>query len=97
MKNPENLKAQGNTMKPFEVINVDTVEVFCDGGGILLGHPRVYLHIDAKTGMIECPYCSCMFVLKDKRQAIRIKYCHFCCVYWLPIVKDQENYLPIAC
>jgi uncharacterized Zn-finger protein len=49
-------------MKPFEVIDVNTVEVACDGGKS--GHPRVFLHIDRESGQIQCPYCSRLYVLK---------------------------------
>jgi len=49
-------------MKPFEVIEVKEADVACDGGKA--GHPRVFLHIDDKTGQIQCPYCSRLYVLK---------------------------------
>ena len=49
-------------MQPFEVIEVNALEVSCDGGA--LGHPRVYLHIDPDKGEIVCPYCSRQYVLK---------------------------------
>jgi uncharacterized Zn-finger protein len=42
---------------------VDTHSVACDGGGGALGHPLVYLAID-KTGQVECPYCSRLFVYR---------------------------------
>ncbi len=49
----------------FETIEVTTSEIACDGGGGALGHPKVYLHIDAAAGdSITCPYCSRMYVLK---------------------------------
>lgn len=51
-------------MKPFEVIEVNALEVACDGGGGALGHPRVFLHIDQDKGEITCPYCSRTYVLK---------------------------------
>lgn len=38
--------------------------VACDGGDGALGHPRVWLTIDSKTGFVECPYCDKKFVLK---------------------------------
>lgn len=49
-------------MQPFETIEVQSLEVACDGGGGL-GHPRVFLHIDQDKGSITCPYCSRHFVL----------------------------------
>lgn len=51
-------------MKPFEVIQVQVLDVACDGGGGALGHPKVYLHIDPDKGGIACPYCSRTYVLK---------------------------------
>jgi uncharacterized Zn-finger protein len=45
-------------MKPFEIIEVHSLEAACDGGGGALGHPRVYLQIDPDKGSITCPYCS---------------------------------------
>ena len=42
---------------------VDTKSVACDGGGGPLGHPRVWMAIDA-SGRIECPYCSRIFVYR---------------------------------
>ncbi len=57
-------------MKSFELIETHHPEVACDGGGGTLGHPRVYLHIDASKGQIVCPYCSKTYVLKlSKRKA----------------------------
>ena len=46
-----------------EVLEVDKTDVSCDGGEGALGHPRVYLHMDA-SGRVECPYCDRLFVLK---------------------------------
>lgn len=46
----------------FERIEVDQLEVACDGGGGPLGHPKVYLHIDHEDGEVVCPYCSRTFV-----------------------------------
>ena len=50
-------------MPPYEVIEVSSLEVVCEGGGGVLGHPRVYLHIDQDKGEITCPYCSRQYVL----------------------------------
>ena len=55
-------------MQPFEVIEVETTQVACDGGGGPLGHPRVYLTL-SKEGEIECPYCSRKYVLKQGARA----------------------------
>lgn len=44
---------------------VDSYRVCCDGGEGALGHPRVWLHIPAKTGWVECPYCDAKYVHRD--------------------------------
>lgn len=50
----------------FEIIDVLTPKVACDGGNGSLGHPRVYLHIDHdRSDSITCPYCSRTYVLKQ--------------------------------
>jgi len=55
--------------KPFEVISVDKMEATCDGGSGALGHPRIYLHIDKTEGQVMCPYCSRLFVYKQRAKA----------------------------
>ncbi|MFZ5790176.1 MAG: zinc-finger domain-containing protein [Pseudomonadota bacterium] len=57
------MTAVARAMEPFEVIEVETSPVACDGGEGPLGHPRVYLEI-GPSGSIECPYCSRRYVLK---------------------------------
>jgi uncharacterized Zn-finger protein len=52
-------------MKPFETIEVQEMEVACDGGAGGLGHPRVFLHLDKTSHRIQCPYCSRLYVLKE--------------------------------
>jgi len=47
---------------PPEVITVHKRRVACDGGGGVLGHPRVYLDMGQGTD-VECPYCDRKFVL----------------------------------
>jgi uncharacterized Zn-finger protein len=47
-----------------EVIEVTSSRIACDGGGAALGHPRVWLTIDPRTGFVECGYCDRKFVLK---------------------------------
>lgn len=49
--------------EPFEVIPASRLEIWCDGGGVL-GHPRVFLHIDSEVGQITCPYCSRTYLYK---------------------------------
>jgi uncharacterized Zn-finger protein len=48
-------------MKPPEVIEVDKDRVGCDGGDGALGHPLVYLTMDA-GGKVDCPYCGRRFI-----------------------------------
>lgn len=55
--------------KPFEVVSVDKMEITCDGGSGALGHPRIYLHIDKAEGQVMCPYCSRLFVYKQRAKA----------------------------
>jgi uncharacterized Zn-finger protein len=55
-------------MEPFEIIEVETTTVACDGNGGPLGHPRIYLTL-SKRGEIECPYCSRRYVLKQGARA----------------------------
>lgn len=50
-------------IEPPEIVEVETVEIACDGGGPL-GHPKVFLSL-ANDGRVECPYCDRMFVLKS--------------------------------
>lgn len=52
------------TQEPQEIIETDKTRVACNGGGGALGHPNVYLEMDAKEGSVTCPYCSRVFVLK---------------------------------
>jgi uncharacterized Zn-finger protein len=47
-----------------EIIPVDDTRVRCDGGGVVLGHPRVFLEMGDET-FVECPYCDRRFVLRD--------------------------------
>jgi uncharacterized Zn-finger protein len=48
---------------PTEIIHVDHPVLACDGGGGVLGHPRVFLHIEDRS--ILCPYCSRLFILNE--------------------------------
>lgn len=48
-------------LNPTEIIHVDERTVACDGGNGALGHPRVFLRIEAQQMM--CPYCSRLYVL----------------------------------
>jgi uncharacterized Zn-finger protein len=53
---------------PPEIIEVETKNVGCDGGGGALGHPLVYLSLE-QAGQIDCPYCGRRFVLKEGARA----------------------------
>ncbi len=46
-----------------EIIEVDETRVKCDGGGLALGHPRVFLEMGDERS-VECPYCDRRFVLR---------------------------------
>jgi uncharacterized Zn-finger protein len=50
-----------NTTDMDRPVMVTTKRVYCDGGGAL-GHPGVYLNIEA-NGRVVCPYCSRTFAL----------------------------------
>lgn len=55
----------GATTAVTETIEVDTIDVACDGGQGALGHPRVWLHIEHDSHDVVCPYCSRKYVLKE--------------------------------
>ncbi|KAJ8041531.1 NADH dehydrogenase [ubiquinone] iron-sulfur protein 6, mitochondrial [Holothuria leucospilota] len=42
---------------------IDGRSVWCDGGGGALGHPKVYINLDAE-GPQPCGYCGLRFVQK---------------------------------
>lgn len=48
--------------EPPEIVEVEEINVSCDGGGGALGHPKVFLKLE--NGEVECPYCDRKFVLK---------------------------------
>ena len=53
---------------PQDIVRTSSPRVSCDGasqipGGAALGHPKVWLEIDAK-GYVDCGYCDRRFVLK---------------------------------
>lgn len=51
--------------QPPEIEVVTSHRIACDGGGVALGHPRVWLSIDDKLGWVECGYCDKRYVLKE--------------------------------
>lgn len=52
-------------MKAPEVIEIDKDRVGCDGGNGALGHPLVYLTVDA-SGKVDCPYCGRRFIHRTR-------------------------------
>ncbi len=58
----ENMTAgAANEAMVTETIRVTEARIACDGGGGLLGHPRVWLTLGT-VGEIICPYCSRRYV-----------------------------------
>ena len=51
------------TIDPPEIIEVEDTVVACNGGGGVLGHPRVFLNLET-DGFVDCPYCDRRFVLE---------------------------------
>ncbi|MEO6581058.1 MAG: zinc-finger domain-containing protein [Sphingomicrobium sp.] len=52
---------------PPETIRTKSLHVACDGSGEVpaaLGHPRVYLRIDADLGYVDCGYCDRRFLFE---------------------------------
>ena len=49
--------------------SVDREMLLVLGGVGALGHPRVWLEIDPKTGFVECGYCDRKYVLKPGSRA----------------------------
>ena len=49
-----------NKNQEFEFVSKKKVS--CDGGGEVLGHPKVFLDM-GKNNKIICPYCSKLFNL----------------------------------
>jgi NADH dehydrogenase (ubiquinone) Fe-S protein 6 len=51
-----------DAIPPPETLSVERSRVACDGDGGALGHPRVFLQMDAR-GFVDCPYCDRRYVL----------------------------------
>ena len=49
------------------IMDDDTDEVSCDGGGGALGHPKVWYSFDGQD-VVECGYCDRIFVKESKAQ-----------------------------
>lgn len=60
---PKTTDGAASAMVP-DTVEVETLQVSCDGGTPALGHPKVFLHIDPDDGEVVCPYCSKTFKLK---------------------------------
>ena len=58
-----NAKSKSNQEEAIEIIRTNSRRVACDGGGDL-GHPRVWLTMEADN-KVMCPYCSRVYVLSD--------------------------------
>ena len=44
-----------------EVVHTTQARVSCNGGGGALGHPQIWLNMNA-DGEVTCPYCSRHFI-----------------------------------
>ena len=53
-------------MQTAEIIYTDKKEVSCKGNGGALGHPKIYMNIEA-TGEVQCPYCSKKFIFNKEK------------------------------
>jgi uncharacterized Zn-finger protein len=58
------MKGTPMTMDAPETEVVTSRRVACDGGGVALGHPRVWLQIPVETGWVECGYCDKRYVFQ---------------------------------
>lgn len=56
--------------RPHDIIEVEHADIACEGESGALGHPRVYLHVDDRTGQIQCPYCSRLYLLRNTHQNV---------------------------
>lgn len=45
----------------IQPIETSDVAVKCDGGGLPLGHPAIFLNLTREEKVV-CPYCSQLFV-----------------------------------
>ena len=53
-----------------ETFVVNSTRVACDGGGGVLGHPKVYLEMGEENS-VECGYCDRRFVLSKEAALAR--------------------------
>jgi uncharacterized Zn-finger protein len=57
-------------LQPPETRYVDITRVACDGDEGALGHPRVFLQMDAED-QVNCPYCDRLFILAGGSKDLR--------------------------
>lgn len=48
-----------------ETLHIATDRVACDGGGGVIGHPKVYLPLYDEKGVTECPYCDRVYIREN--------------------------------
>ncbi len=60
------------TVAPADHAPGHAVSVACDGGGGALGHPKVYLELDAE-GKVCCPYCSRLYRADETGHVSEVK------------------------
>lgn len=60
-KTPLAERVPDDPLAPPETLEADGEVVACDGGGGVLGHPKVWLNMEGK-GFVDCPYCDRRFV-----------------------------------
>ncbi len=58
------MTSEKSIQSPPETETVTKTRIACDGGEGALGHPRVWLLIDPKTGWVECGYCDKRYILE---------------------------------
>lgn len=52
--------------KKLDTKIVESRKLYCEGGNIDSGHPRVYLVIGENDQSVSCPYCGQVFTLHKK-------------------------------
>ncbi|MFO1038494.1 MAG: zinc-finger domain-containing protein [Geminicoccaceae bacterium] len=66
---PHEVYLEGNGR---EIVITPDLEVHCDGGNPLLGHPNVYLPVPA-GGEAECLYCGRRFLHADNPEVGEVR------------------------
>lgn len=69
------MKKQNAFPEALEVVYIADDTAICDGGGPV-GHPRVFLTIDANTQSVDCGYCDRRFVFDPSRAGTKSKAAH---------------------